>query len=109
MQLLNRVLKVKKQIMDKVKKQVMEHLDSLASINIKMVKSTARLLSVWQKRLIFNSKVQADMNKIWDAKQIDSKAAATAELAPATPEKTSPSSPLTSNPCRQRRRERKKV
>jgi hypothetical protein len=87
-------LKVKKQVMDKVKKQVMDHHAGLASIDIKMVKSIARLLSVWQERFIFNSKVQADMNKIGDAKQIDSKAAAAAELAPAIPEKTSTFAPV---------------
>jgi hypothetical protein len=76
-----------------VMKRVMEHLAGLASIDIKMVKSIARLLSVWQERLIFDSKVQADMNKIWAAKQVDAKAAAAA-----TPEKTSTVAPVDIEP-----------
>ena len=53
-----------------VMKQVLEHL-AVIDLEEKTIKSIERLLKIWQDRAIFDSKIQADLSKIWTAKILE--------------------------------------
>merc|ERR1719411_1016980 len=51
-------------------KQVLEHL-AVIDLEEKTIKSIERLLKIWQDRAIFDSKIQADLSKIWTTKILE--------------------------------------
>ena len=53
-----------------VMKQVLEHL-AVIDLEEKTIKSIERLLKIWQDRAIFDSKIQADLSKIWTTKILE--------------------------------------
>lgn len=56
-----------------VMKPVFEHL-AVIDIDVKIVKAIERLLKIWQDRNIFESKIQADLSRIWTAKILEAAA-----------------------------------
>merc|ERR1719507_46353 len=54
-------------------KPVFEHL-AVIDIDVKIVKAIERLLKIWQDRNIFESKIQADLSRIWTAKILEAAA-----------------------------------
>ena len=52
--------------------KVIQHLAYVKDLDGKTVKAVSRLLGIWQDRNIFESKVQAEMSKIWTAKTLES-------------------------------------
>lgn len=69
-----------------VMKKAMEHL-SVLTMDEKTVKSIDRLLNIWKERMIFEPRIQTDLNRIWATKSLETKG----DIDTATASPTSPS------------------
>ena len=56
-----------------VMKRVMEHL-AVLTLEEKTVKSIGRLLKIWKERIIFDPKIQTDLDRIWATKSLETAA-----------------------------------
>ncbi|XP_059082756.1 regulation of nuclear pre-mRNA domain-containing protein 1B-like [Tigriopus californicus] len=73
-------------------KKVMEHL-AVLNMDEKTVKAIGRLLSIWKDRIIFDPKVQVDLDRIWATKSLEMKAVPDPLTSPPSAKKSKLDSP----------------